>query len=63
MHTSFGASQARPVGQGVASFELKQSLKALTEPMSPPLATKARGAHKAAARAQAAENESHVGNL
>jgi hypothetical protein len=59
-------AQARPVGHGVAAaFELKQSLKALTEPMSPPLATKARGAHKAAAKAQAeaAENESHVANV
>jgi hypothetical protein len=35
--------KARPVGAGVGKqFELKASAKALTEPMSPALATKGR---------------------
>ena len=59
--------KARPVGfAGKVPFEPKTgSGKALTEPMSPPLATKARGALKAAAAAAASvssENEQTVMN-
>ena len=58
--------KARPVGfAGKMPFETKSGSKALTEPMSPPLATKARGALKAAAAAAASvssENEQTVMN-